>query len=120
MVDEQIENTEQKVSKFNSTLAILYRIDALWKQSHYYALSGNLIRLNWILDRVWCELASDADENDEKKMKEFNDNISKLDKVKDKEKLYKELLKKEIFIRKLQDKQGKGVAHEESLEDYWE
>ena len=111
---------ETKISKFNSTLAILFRIDRLWQDAHRHSRSGKLIAWNWDLDRVWCELAADVKEDDEKKFEEFNDAIAKIDKITGGGELYKKLLEKEIFIRKLQNKQGKGVAYEESFEEYME
>jgi len=110
----------QKISKFNSTLAILFRIDRLWQDAHHHSRSGQLIKWNWDLDRVWCELAADVKEDDEKDFKKFNDEIAKINKVSGGGELYTKLLEKEIFIRKLQNKQGKGVAYEESFEEYIE
>lgn len=107
---------EQKISKFNSTIAILYRIDSLWKDAHIHSRSGKLMKWNWDLDRIWCELACDANLDDEQEFKKLNDDV--LANYKNPVELYKNLLKKEIFLRKLQNKQGKGVAYEESLDNY--
>ena len=116
--------TETRVSKFNSSIAILQRIDQLWKDAHSHSRSGQLMKWNWDLDRVWCELAADA-EDKTAKFEEFNKNIKELiDKTKSEKtaikysKLYALILKKEIFLRVLQNKQGKGTVYEDSLEDY--
>jgi len=117
------ENNEQKKAIFNSTLAILYRIDELWQQAHRIAISGDLMKWNWILDRIWCELAADSNEEDFNKIKELNEEIKKI--IENREKieikksiLYKKILKKEIFLRQLQNIQGKGVKYEQNIEDY--
>ena len=107
-----------RVSKFNSSLAILYRIDILWKDAHRHSRMGLLIRWNWDLDRVWTELAADAKENDLEAFQKFNKKISEINKIKEREKLYTTLLNKEIFLRKLQNKQGKGMSYEENIDDY--
>jgi len=107
-----------KVSKFNSTLAILIRIDFLWQRANNAAIAGKLMNWNWVLDRIWCELSVDANEDDEKKLELLNKEIKPAVKIEDKNKLYKDLLKKEIFLRKLQNKQGKGIAYEDSIDDY--
>ena len=114
--DEEAE--QQKISKFNSTLAILYRIDILWKDAHRHSRSGKLIKWNWDLDRVWCELAADAKGDDTTKLKELDTEIAKALKENNRPKLYSELLKKEIYLRKLENKQGKGISYAESMEDY--
>jgi len=107
-----------RISKFNSSLAILYRIDLLWKDAHRHSRMGQLIKWNWDLDRVWTELAADSKEEDIKEFEKINKEISTINKITEKEKLYASLLAKEIFLRRLQNKQGKGIAYEDSIDDY--
>lgn len=104
-----------KTSKYNSALAQLYRIDALWQDAHNHSRSGELIKWNWDLDRVWCELAADSQEKIEE-MDAINELVKKS--VGFPVSLYQILMKKEIFLRTLQNKQGKGTAYEESIEEY--
>ena len=120
---------EQKLSKYNGAIAQLYRLDALWQDTHRHSRSGKLKEWNWDLDRIWCELAADASqkkndgdnkESDEEIFEGFHSKISEALKNKDFEELYHTLLKKEIFLRKLQNKQGKGAAYEESVDEYME
>lgn len=122
----------QKQSKFNSTIAILMRIDILWKDAHHHSRAGSYDKWNIDLDRVWCELAADVEEgkDDDKKFDTLNETINNIGFKKpinpktgarvliNKCSLYMAIMKKEIFLRKLQNKQGKGVAYEESIEDY--
>jgi len=115
---------ETRVSKFNSSIAILQRIDQLWKDAHNHSRSGQLMKWNWDLDRVWCELAADAEnsvedfEEHNKKIKVFLENVTKNKSPTRYNELYTLLLKKEIFLRTLQNKQGKGTVYEDSLDDY--
>jgi len=120
---------EPKLSKYNGAIAQLYRLDMLWQDAHRHARKGNLKGWNLDLDRIWCELAADAtqkkkdkkeedEDSDEEKFVEFHKRISNSFKAKDWEELYHTLLEKEIFLRRLQNKQGKGAAYEESVDDY--
>jgi len=110
-------NTE-KLAKFNSMTAILFRLDLLWKDAHAHSRSGQLMKWNWDLDKVWCELSADAKEEHETKFKDLNTEIFKINSVTERAKLYEKLLEKEIFLRKLQNKQGMGVKYEQSIDEY--
>ena len=106
----------QKLSKYNSSLAQLFRIDALWQKVHLCAGRGDLMGWNWTLDRIWCELVADSKKEDEN---EFNRYVIEISKVIDKkELLYHILMSKEAFLRKLQNAQGKGTAYQEDIEEY--
>jgi len=106
----------QKLSKYNSSLAQLFRIDALWQKVHLCAGRGDLMGWNWTLDRIWCELVADSKPEAEK---EFNDFIIAIaDVINKKELLYHILMSKEAFLRKLQNTQGKGTAYQEDIEEY--
>jgi hypothetical protein len=142
-----MENEEEitKLSKINSAALINIRLNNLWLEINKCAVSGSYSKWNLYLDRVWCELGGDVKEkkkkeekeDDEKSlMEEFKDldkNVSEeLKKIptkagfkqfttKDKEnmsKIYDVLMKKEFFLRRLQNKQGKGTAYEESWDEY--
>jgi hypothetical protein len=80
MVDDNSEDNFSeglsKSAKFNGAISQIYRLDALWKDTHLHSRNGELERLNWDLDRVWVELAGDFDEDDKKnKEKKKNQNI---------------------------------------------
>jgi hypothetical protein len=64
--------TEQKVSKYNSGIAIQMRLDGLWKQINQFCIEGKFMLWNAVLDRVWSELSRDIKENEygDKKDKE--------------------------------------------------
>jgi len=124
-------------SKFNSSLLILQRLDRLFQDSHRHSRSGEYIRWNEDLDRIWVELCDDSGEEDEKKLKEINkkittsglyglvkprtdDNKEKLKYLLRLTKIRELMMEKEVFLRKLQKKQGKGIGYEDPEEDEWE
>jgi len=114
--DNNFEESESRISKFNSTIAILYRLDILWKDAHNHSRMGQLMKWNWDLDRVWCELAAEAKLEEEKSFASFSSEISKV--KNNSETLYKTLLRKEIFLRKVLQKQGKGIEYRQTNEEY--
>ena len=141
-----MEEGEAKTSKYNSGIAIIYRLDALWKDVNNHSRSGQFSQWNADLDRVWCELSRDLSEKDyEDKLNDdgtvkkegYKSKFDKVDKsvtelgnfddgIKDsfnkitkdniikREKQYKALMGKELFLRRLENKVGKGTAFEDS------
>ena len=123
----------QQVSKYNSAVAQLFRLDELWKDSHRHSRSGKYSEWNADLDKIWSELARDLkeDSKEEKKYNEFtkalgqSGNIAKqeikgFDTVKnDKSNIYMILLRKEIWLGRLQNQLGKGTKWDEGEEDYF-
>lgn len=134
-----------KLSKINSASLINMRINNLWLNVNRYASSGMYLKWNNELGRIWCELVGDVKEEktkkeneekketDEEKYNGFNQKIFEAFKKlknkkgfdeytkKDKEEMlnvHEEIQKKEIFLRRLMNKQGKGTAYEESWDDY--
>ena len=133
-----------KQSRINSGMLQVFRLDFLWKEANKYATAGLYGKWNDVLDRVWCELAGDV-KNKKKKgeedkkdtfqiftdlTKDYADTIKSNSKKRgfggfeenDLINMVKQknaLIKKEIFLRKLQNKQGKGTAYE-NLEDDFE
>lgn len=115
-MDEDI--NEPKKSKYNSAVAQIFRLDNLWQQANYYSPKGMLVKWNWTLDVIWRELAGDCDPKDEEDYKKLNDEVNK--KFNKKSEFYAVLNKKEIFLRRLQNKQGKGSAYYDPEEDWLE
>lgn len=64
-----------RTSKYNSGIAQIYRLDALWKDTHKFSRAGKLSDWNWTLDRIWCELAGDIKikKIKTKKVKKYDD-----------------------------------------------
>lgn len=98
-------------SVYNAAISQLYRLDQLWQDCHRYRNIGQLMKWNYTMDSIWTELGSDAMEE---YFKEFDSLMDLIIEHKDNNaKLYQVLMKKEIWLRKLQNKQGKGTAYEE-------
>ena len=134
---------EQTTSKINSGMLINLRLNELWKDAHRHSRAGKYSQWNDDLDRVWCELGGDEKEieKDDKNYDtssdfEYNrltkDYIEACSDYKKQEgfgKIDEEqrgslgkqkgaLIKKEIFLRRLQNKQGKGTAYNDNSADY--
>lgn len=122
------EVNESNISKLNSGGLINLRLHNLWVDRHKFAQRGDYQRWNEILDAIWCELGADVrEEGDEDKVYwklslEFANacqddiKIKGFEKANDEKKnsLIKQkiaLIKKELFLRRLQNKQGKGTAY---------
>ena len=122
---------ELKLSKINSAGLINLRMSKLWDNANNNAVKGNYDKWNAYLDRIWLELSGDADDKDISKFFEltfaFPKSIPEKAKgfqvVTQEKKLnltqqYLALMKKEMFLRKLMNKQGKGTAYIEESDDW--
>lgn len=124
-----------KVSKYNSAVAQLQRLDQLWNKAHTASSSGNYIVWNLTLDKIWSELAGDLDQNPtkEKEFYTFTENLGKtgsiskpeikgfkIEENKERAKQYLILLTKEIWLRRLQNTLGKGSSYDDGSQDDWE
>lgn len=134
---EEVVQEAEKISKINSAGLINLRINNLWVDANRHSRQGDYIRWDKDLDRVWCELGGDVKEGSKEQQeyhlmsKEISEKLDKLPKSqdpfstvtkKDKEilnEVYAVLIKKEIFLRRLQNIQGKGTAYMDE-EDQWE
>lgn len=131
----------QKTSKYNSGIAQIYRLDNLWKDTHRHARALQFSLWNLDLDRVWCELAKDLEEQGKfpekyTKLSEFDNQLANLGPFIDsppagwqemnetatqnRAKQYKILLEKELFLRRLENEVGKGTAWDDASADDWE
>ena len=140
--EQDLENST--TSKINSGMLIVLRLNDLWKDAHRHSRGGQYSKWNDDLDRVWCELASDEKPLTAKEKKAGNltaeeeydkwtlvyakacqngkktNGFAKPDeKFKISSATQKQaLIKKEIFLRRLQNIQGKGTAYHDSMDDY--
>jgi hypothetical protein len=134
-----MEEQEQKISKYNSGIAQIYRLDNLWKDASNHSRVGQFQKWNCDLERIWCELARDLKETDyatkKKEFDKFDEDLSDSGKFEDnatstfedltseqvtkRNKQYKILLEKDLFLRRLENFVGKGTAWEDSEEDDW-
>ena len=143
---EDISQEVTKLSKINSAALINIRISNLWQNINRYASTGNFYKWNSELDRIWCELVGDVqptklkkkkDDNEEKEkgdeeiFNDFNIKIAEefknlktkkgFDQHDDSDKqimlaIYKAIQKKEVFLRRLMNTQGKGTAYQEEAD----
>jgi hypothetical protein len=130
---------ERKISKYSSGINIIVRLDSLWKDTHRHSREGAFSKWNSDLDRIWLELARDYSEGSE----EWKDKKEKFDKFeKDitteggfhdfkregfektpretylkREKVYKILMDKQLFLARLENELGKGTTHDDGDED---
>lgn len=122
----------EKISLYNSGVAQIKRLDDLWVKTHSAVQKGELKNWNWLLDRVWVELVGDLAEGDEQtkaREEEFNafritlGNINmqfatgKISPIAFQTQFYDELMAKETFLRRLQNKLGKGTKLVDADED---
>lgn len=134
---EYDDDSEGKISDYNSALFINQRLHELWKDANKHKRNGAYAEWNGDLDALWCELAGDVDENslEEKKFLTFGLELKKCNPIQNwnasssfdgsteklltkKTQQYKVLMDKEIFLRRLQNKQGKGTKYREAADDY--
>jgi hypothetical protein len=124
---EEGSGENQKTSRYNSAVDQIRRLGNIWDQVITAVKSGNFLMWNILLDRVWAELAGDLTDDD-KSEDSYNDMNTKLVQLQpllstnlqtfnkkpvgfDQKisKQYQLLMTKEIFIRRLQNKLGKGT-----------
>lgn len=127
----------QKISKYNSGVAIQIRLDGLWNKANLFFLRGLYEKWNDVLDNIWRELSRDIEKKDfddtQKKFNKFDIELAKLGKINDtppegfavptKEQIdnrieqRKILDRKEIFLKRLENELGKGTAFDTGDED---
>ena len=128
--NNQGDSSDGKVAKWNSMGFIFNRMNNLWTDAHNHCRTGKYEKWNLDLDRIWMEIVDDAEEEDEKKFDELNKEVEKIGFMrlvngstgdqfyKNKPKLYKVICKKEVFLRRMQKKQGKGIGYDEGEDEY--
>lgn len=131
-----------KVSRYNSALFINLAISRLWKDATDHARSGQYHKWNSDLDMLWGELGGDLDEDTmqgKKLIDKYNSITKELSDVGSlfppsingfesppqdyydkKAKQYSILLKKHLFLKHVQNAQGKGTAYKTGSEDDWD
>ena len=129
------ESEEAKISKINSAGLINITLENLWKDSYNAMSNGKLNIWNTKLDAIWVILGGDEKEGSEidKKINEMDIKIYELGELKSKAKRgfkpitnenaalqYQLLKRKSLFLRRLQNRQGKGTAYDDGDEDDFE
>lgn len=114
MVDYYVEKKDI-TSDFNEAKYQILRLHVLWQSCNNLSQSGQLLQWKWKLDAIWRELSPDAkleDDNMDKEEEKYFNQVKKINKtIADSKKdtvIYLTLQEKEIFLRCLQEKVGKG------------
>lgn len=98
-----------KISKYNSAVSELTRIDFLFQSGNNWKAIGRYDKWNEKLDTIWMELAADANKDHYKKFNSLTRLIIR--NFSNKQFLYQILMKKQIFLKRLQNDLGKGTAY---------
>jgi len=113
-MEEESTSEEPKISKYNSAMSQIYRLDAIWQKALIYMMNGKLMNWNWTLDCIWSELCGDALDKDIKEYYSFHKLIVENRRT---NRLYLVLQQKDLFLRKLQNTQGKGTLYRDASEE---
>jgi len=134
--DYEDDNNFSGVSKINAAALINLIIADLWKDSYRHSRNAELSKWNADLNCLWVELAGDVepDSDNEKAFKQIDMDLARTGSLYKKKttgfkptstsevatfaKQYALLMKKALFLKRLQNKQGKGTAYYNSADDY--
>ena len=127
---------EDKTSRINAAGIINITLENLWRDAYSAMSNGNLTTLNYKLDAIWALLGGDEKEDSEWATKfnkidlevhntgSLSGKTTGFELIGDEKKTsrslqYLLLRNKAIFLRRLQNKQGKGTAyHDEEYDDF--
>lgn len=112
---EEEYNSQKRVSRYNSAMLEIERMDRIWQKCYDCRTRGKLLKWNDNLDSAFLELSASSNVADLKKIKKINEYLIK--NISNKAVLYQILIKKEQILRKIQDEQGKGSAYDDGSED---
>lgn len=118
-------NEEKSPSEFNEAVYQIMRLHQIWTDARNSRESGNLQKLRWNLDSAEIELSEDIRRLKERgedyfqDLKDINKELGEKDYInpKARQEIYKLLLDKEKFLRKIQDLAGKGAKYKDVGED---
>jgi len=125
-LNKDVEENEQKTSRLNAAGLINSTLENLWNSAYNAMSNGNYILWNVKLDAIWAILGGDIADNDDedKEFKKINMTLYAYGTLKSKigsgfssspnpnnAIQYQLLLNKSVFLRRLQNKQGKGTAY---------
>jgi hypothetical protein len=98
-------------SKYNEAAQQISRLHELWLKISELRRKGRLFDWNFELDSVWTELAGDKNCSPEDENKFYSFMPQYVNAKKNPALLYQVLLKKHVFLKRLQDSLGKGAAY---------
>jgi len=132
--DANQEVDEEKMSRINAAGIINITLENLWKDCYNAMAEGNLVRWNRKLDAIWTNLGGDVKDGspEDTKMNDIDTKIYNTGSLNHKKTGFKKagsdesttmslqylhLKKKALFLRRLQNKQGKGTAYASDDDD---
>jgi hypothetical protein len=122
-------------SRFHSGLFMTLTLNRLWKDCQDHCRAGVYHKWNADLDMLWGELGGDVKPNseEEKQYLEFNKRLAEVGSLRPpivkgfdmlpmdystrKAKQYEILMEKHLWLKRLQNFQGKGTAYKDGMED---
>jgi hypothetical protein len=121
-------------SKYNEGLLQIQRLHNIYLRCQTLSVADNLVEWHFELQGVWRELSRDAlklNPIHQQKIKVFDDHINSCfgfengigsveTVIKDRIKLRKLLMEKEIYLRNIQDLCGKGGSYKDESSEDWE
>jgi len=123
-MEENIEEEQEKLSKYNSALLQIGRLNRLWDRCHLYRQTGRYKAWKLCLDSCWMELGPDATKEIVGEHKKYIKKIQKAGvnpkNTVDRYELYELLQNFELFLKKLQNKLGLGPAYREESDEAME
>lgn len=132
--DLNIEPDEEKLSRLNAAGIINVTLENLWRDCYSAMARGNLVLWNRKLDSIWVLLGGDVKKGDTEdtsfnaldmkiyKTGSLSHKKTGFEKLQEKENIniahqYLLLKEKSLFLRRLQNNQGKGTAYKSEDED---
>lgn len=132
----KVEEADNKQSRINAAGLINATLEKLWGEAYYAMSKDDFLTWNRKLDAIWMILGGDEkkDSDAEKSYKEIETLLIKQGKLGsmmvgfkqvgtdqvNRNMQYLVLKEKSIFLRRLQNKQGKGTAYHDDDEDDWD
>jgi len=134
--ENDIEAETEKISKINAAGLINITFTNLWNDFYRHLRGSRFAEANADLDCLWVEFGGDVEEGavEETTYDNLNEKLVKKGSLKKRKHegfkkineedidgmtyQYTHLLKKALFLKKLQNKQGKGTAYRDSADDY--
>lgn len=132
--NQEAETQESQLSRINSAGLTNITLENLWRDCYSAIAQGDLEKWNRKLDAIWIVLGGDVKEgdNDDKAMKDIDLNIYANGSLNNKRigftkssknssliiaTQYIWLKKKSLFLKRLQNRQGKGTAYASEDDD---
>ena len=107
------------LSEFNEAGLQIMRLHDCWNDCKSYIKNGKYDKWKWVLDAIWVELYPDVihSKKGDGYIKQYNLCNKRIIISNNKNQLYFALVKKQEFLKKLQDDVGKGSKRSQTYSD---